>query len=619
MSNQQPHPNSDLPAGTIRREAMLAPVVREGEPDASVVMASVSSDAPARDFMLWNDAYQDVLLILDHSPGAIDDTFTRDGLPIRDGHYGDQIGLIRDITTDGHKLGGPIEWCAGERAANIAKDCAAKLRRSVSVEAFVDLASLEQTGEEDGVPILTARKWKPTGAAITSNAPADTTIGISRDHKPEASTQESNTMPAEAPPVVNPPVATPPPPVTAEPPVARDLRAETMEIYAIAEVNKVPVTLRDAALAAGDSPDQFKVRAFNAIQGAPEAAPITRQTAADMVDLDKKDIARYSIMNAIRSMIPGERGVDATFEREISDHIAKTTNRTAKGILIPAQLFLRRDLEAGGSGGNLVATDLRSDLFIDILANKSVVQRLGATMMSGLVGDIEIPKQTGASAAYWVAESTDVTESTPTLGQVAGNPHTVGATVDVSRKLLKQSSIAADQLVMNDIQRVLSLEVDRVAIEGTGASGQPKGLIYGDDVNSVTVTDGTPTYAEILSFITATQTDNADLGDMGWLMTPEVWAKMCTTAKGTGDGLLLDPTSDRMIGIPYQISNQCPDNSLTLGVWSQLVIGMWGALDLTVDPYALSKQGGVRVIGLQDVDVMVRNGQAFTYDGDVTS
>jgi hypothetical protein len=42
------------------------------------------------------------------------------------------------------------------------------------------------------------------------------------------------------------------------------------------------------------------------------------------------------------------------------------------------------------------------------------------------------------------------------------------------------------------------------------------------------------------------------------------------------------------------------------------MVGLFGGLDLLVNPYALDKSGGVRVTALQDVDVAVRHPESFT-------
>jgi hypothetical protein len=43
---------------------------------------------------------------------------------------------------------------------------------------------------------------------------------------------------------------------------------------------------------------------------------------------------------------------------------------------------------------------------------------------------------------------------------------------------------------------------------------------------------------------------------------------------------------------------------------------MYGGLDITVDPYALSTSGGVRIVALQNVDVAVRHAVSFCKSSD---
>ena len=116
------------------------------------------------------------------------------------------------------------------------------------------------------------------------------------------------------------------------------------------------------------------------------------------------------------------------------------------------------------AGGNLVATDLMADAFIDLLRNRSVVQRAGAQTMNGLVGNVAIPKQTGAATAYWVAESGAPTESQQTVGQVTMTPKTVGAYTDFSRRLILQSSLDVENMVRNDLAQVIALAIDKAAL-----------------------------------------------------------------------------------------------------------------------------------------------------------
>jgi HK97 family phage major capsid protein len=84
-------------------------------------------------------------------------------------------------------------------------------------------------------------------------------------------------------------------------------------------------------------------------------------------------------------------------------------------------------------------------------------------------------------------------------------------------------------------------------------------------------------------------------------------------------GYILNTETKSMLGFPYHVTTNVPEHSLWFGAWSQLVIGMWSGVDLTVDPYSNSTSGAVRLVALQDADIMVRNGQAFSYNAALTA
>jgi HK97 family phage major capsid protein len=274
----------------------------------------------------------------------------------------------------------------------------------------------------------------------------------------------------------------------------------------------------------------------------------------------------------------------------------------------------------GDTGGRLVGTQLRPDLFIDLLRTKMAVMNAGATMLSGLVGNISIPKQSSASTAYWVAENSEVTESSPGFTQVTGTPKTCGATLEVTRKLLLQSSIDVENLVRNDLASVVARAIDLAALHGTGASNQPTGITRTSGVNQISIaSQGAPTYAEILAFIGAIKADNADVSALKWLMPAGVWETLAGRPKfaSTDSQTILNAEAQKMIGYEYVMSNQVSTNDLLFGAWDQLVICLWSGLDVLVNPYANDRTGAVRVTALQDADVMLRYPEAFAYSTDV--
>ena len=158
------------------------------------------------------------------------------------------------------------------------------------------------------------------------------------------------------------------------------------------------------------------------------------------------------------------------------------------GVLVPYEVQKRDMSTAANGGGYLVETVNDAASFIELLRNRTVVGELGATILSGLKGNITIPKQTAAGTAYWLSnETTSATESNQTIGQLAMSPKTVGAYTEYSRQLMLQSAPAIDMLIMNDLARVLAIAVDLAALEGNG-SGAPVGIANTSGIGSVTGT-----------------------------------------------------------------------------------------------------------------------------------
>ncbi len=111
----------------------------------------------------------------------------------------------------------------------------------------------------------------------------------------------------------------------------------------------------------------------------------------------------YSVLRAIEAHVTGDWR-KAGFEREIHDHLASGVNhRSVSGLLVPAgdlakklaseRRYQQRDMTVAtaANGGYLVGTDHRPDAFIDMLREASVMLSMGATRLSGLVGNVDIP------------------------------------------------------------------------------------------------------------------------------------------------------------------------------------------------------------------------------------
>jgi HK97 family phage major capsid protein len=331
--------------------------------------------------------------------------------------------------------------------------------------------------------------------------------------------------------------------------------------------------------------------------------------------LTDKEVRSFSFVRALNHLInPGDRAAReaAAFEIEVGKAAADKYQRSSNGIVIPNEV-LRRDLVVGTStaGGNLVSTDLLSGSFIDLLRNRMAMMQAGVTMLSGLQGNISLPRQSSAATAYWVGENASPTESQQSIDQVNMTPKTVGAFVDYSRRLLLQASIDVESMIRADLAKIIALELDRAAIYGTGSTNQPLGLTNTTGIGAQTIsTFGT--FAEYIGMETDVATANADAGSMRYIINAAArGALKSTSVAGTEAKFVYE--NDEINGYPVIVSNQLTTNDCLFGDFSQFVVGMWSGLDLTVDPYAGSTAGTVRVIALQDVDFAVKQPGAFCF------
>lgn len=458
-------------------------------------------------------------------------------------------------------------------------------------------------------------KWQALEISSVS-IPADPSVGLGRADSPSIETESVND--AGSPYPVPTEMTTETPTVDLEVVRSEAAKAERDRAAAIrAMAQRFDLTdLGEELIRGGSSVSEAQAAVLENMQSRKAEQPVAN---APEVGLNERETRQYSFLRALNALAnPGNREAQqaAAFERECSEAAAKTYDRPAKGFMVPNEV-LRRDLVVGTStaGGNLVATELLSNSFIEMFRNRLALARVNATVLSGLQGNISMPRMTASSTAYWVGEGQAPTESQQAFDMVSMTPKTLGAFVDYSRKLLLQSSLDVEMMIRDDLSKVLALELDRAAFYGTGSTNQPLGLSLTSGVNSQTITTF-GTFAEYIGMETKVATANADVQSMYYILNASARGALKSTEKATGTAQFVYERmngTDEINGYPVVISNQLATNDCFFGDWSQAVIGLWSGIDLTVDPYAGATSGNVRVIALQDCDFAIKQPAAFTF------
>jgi HK97 family phage major capsid protein/HK97 family phage prohead protease len=523
----------------------------------------------------------------------------------------DVVGVIESVEIGADRVGrAVVRFGKSARADEVWRDVVDGIRRNVSVGYMIHKAVLVET--TDGVETYRVTDWEPFEVSLVS-VPADASVGVGRSAIPDL---------AEPAPVITPPVSSP------QEKIMTDVKIETPEVRNhAAEISKVAATIPGgaemamSAIQRGLTVEQFQREALDKLASKP--------VPTSDIGLTPKEAQRFSVLKVARYLAdPGAAAFkDAAFEMECSDAVAKITGRTARGVYMPSDVQ-KRDLVVGTptAGGNLVATNLLAGSFIDFLRNAMVIDKLGTRMLTGLTGNVAIPKQTGGSTIYWVAENTAPTESQQTIGQVLMSPKTAGGFTDIGRTLMNQSSIDVENFVLADLAANLGLGIQQAAISGTGAANQPSGLLTRITAAIIGGANGlAPTWDNIIDLETNIATANADVGTMAYLVNAKTRGKLKRTQKfsGTnGDPIWDNGTGQPLNGYQAACTNAVPSNltkgtsagvcsAILFGNFADLMIGMWGTTDLIRDPYTASSSGGVRIVALQDVDVNVRNIESF--------
>ena len=575
--------------------------------------------------------------ILDCKPGSVRTQRLKSGCNlIMDHDCRDVVGVV-DSFSFGADLcvRAVVRFGKSARAQEIFGDVADGIRTNVSVGYMIHKAILQS--ENEGVGTYRVTDWEPYEVTLTS-VPADINAGVGRSLDGVTDAADAGQTSDDAIDTTAADAATTAADAADAEDEATDLAAEScstttttvsIEVITMTDRNHAAeisamgsqMGLADLALKsiqAGHTTEQFQTEAIAALSK--KSVP-----TAD-IGLTAKEVKSFNILagiNALANPNNAQARAAAAFEFECSQAVAQKMGRAAGGFYLPSDVQ-KRDLLVGTTtaGGYTVATELRG--FIDILRNAMVIDRAGATFMSGLVGNIAIPKQSVAGTAYWVAENAAPTESQQTLAQVTMSPKTVGAFTDISRQLLLQSSIDVQNWVTRDLATIVGLAIQQAAINGPGTGNAPTGILTAVTASQIGDTNGkAPTWANIVGLEADVAANNADVGTLAYLTNAKVRGKLKVTEKfatSNGSPIWVDGALP-LNGYAGHVTNAVPSNltkgnqsassAIIFGDFASLLIGLWGATDILVDPYTGGAAGTVRVRVLQSCDVALRHVESF--------
>ncbi len=578
--------------------------------------------------------------VLDCTKDAVNMERLNDGAPLLIGHNPENWpGTIERAWVESDKVCRAVVRCADdEDGKKIYRRAKTGIIRKVSVGYRInDLVLAEQKSE--GLDTFRATRWTGHEISLVS-IPADNSVGVGRSKERVISTQlpskmETTTTTEAKPATVE---------VREQKPALNDSQ-RMIEIRALGEGFKVPQERIVKALVENEPLDTF--RKF-VLEEHLKAKPIAHPP---VVGLSRADKRRYSLTRAI-NRIANREPLDG-LEREASDAAAKLYKREvpSAGFIMPHDVSdygdremiaamlrvspslawtrygqqLERGLLANNftGAGALVAEDFLGGSFIELLRNRALLTSLGVGTLSGLTGNVAIPRQSAAATAYWLDEGSAVTASQQAFAQVMATPKRLAAQTAYNKQLLAQSTLDVEALVRDDHVRIIALAKDLAGIQGTGGN-QPRGILNGpltdasgggNNITSINVPT-TITRANMLSFMSAIQTANADIGTMQWLVNPNTRAKWQSIVQVANYPVYLTNDEGQTIGYPTPFTNQIGTsgtfaNRAIFGAWGQAMFCDWAGYDIVVDPYTRAANNEVVVTVNLMTDFIVRHWPSF--------
>ncbi len=572
--------------------------------------------------------------ILSHDPQAADLSRLNDGAPLLFNHNPDKvIGVVESARIDGGKRRGyaRVRFSRNAFAQEILGDVKDGVLRNVSFG-----YAINKMEERSGDFVATA--WSPFEISVVS-VPADPGVGIGRSLAATAA-----------------PTPDPAPTMDNNTPDLAMVRAEAAEaersriagITALTEKHGM-ADLGRQLVESGRSIDEARAIVLDKLG----AKPIETVSPVDMPMQERAD---YSITAGIRAMLTGDwSSREAGLVREVSKQVEKSglVKTTERSFFVPFGVLAQRSTyvtSGATTGGNLVATDLMADQFIEFLRNQAVMLNLGVRTMPGLVGNVAIPRRSAVASTYYLStQTTAITQSESTFDQVTMTPKNLAALSKYSRQTLLQGTPGIEELVRRDLTDGITLAIDLGILNGSGSSGQPTGIMQTSGIGSVAMgtNGGAITLEKVVDLEAAVMNVNGAVNpdSVAYVTNYKVLTALKKLRAGgstTGDGPFLFNVDGAAIGryqtpaalngYPLAATNQVPStltkgtssgvcSALVMGDFSQAMVGFWGnGLEITVgeDSDDFSK-ALTSVRGIVSYDVAVRDPKSFAAILDITT
>ena len=626
--------------GRLEASARILSRAKGEDDDAPTRLEIVAAtDAPYR---IWG-----IDEVLKMTRNAVDLTRLKNDAPFLADHLNsiDSIlGRVEKPSVGNGQLRVEVVLDSSDRAQEYARKVEAGMAGKVSIGYRVEKWEQTRQPSDEEVGEYTATRWQPLEVSAVA-VPADDAASVTGKRsyampdEVKTETQPANPVDAEA---------------------VREAERERIREITLAGSNPAFAEFgaRDLAqevISQGGTIDDFRAK-LSEKQTADYKAKAEKNrdaghengaTGDGDIGLSEKDAGKFSLVRAIRALHEGnvkgceyELDVMAEAGKKVQDDNCRVSH---SAFSVPADIFRARAIDVAphavlqralgadaGAGTNIIAENLLAGSFIDLLRAMSVVMPR-ATVISGLVGDVDIPRQTGAATANWVADNpnADDADSEITLDQVSLSPKELAAHTGFTRKLLLQSTPDIEMLVRMDFMRIFALACDLAILHGAGTATEPQG-IFGTAGSLATNRNGNDlSWESVVELETLVRTGDALRGSLAYVTSPKGFGAAKTTPKvGTTEAIFVADDDGQINGYPVEVTSQIgtkyvdettapggagDKTAMFFGNWADVLVGTWSGVDMVVDPYSKLRRRIIGVSAFQDIDIAHRHQESFAY------
>lgn len=264
------------------------------------------------------------------------------------------------------------------------------------------------------------------------------------------------------------------------------------------------------------------------------------------------------------------------------------------GVSPSGQLFIpteTRGLDIATEGADIVGLEVQN--IIENAYGKTVLAQAGARFMTGLSNDIQFPILSGATASWAGENGSQAAGSALTSAKLS--PHRLTTYLDVSMQFLRQASPSAEAILQQDLVNAILAKLESTIL-GTASGMQgdtrmsPDGIFYLASGSLPTVS----TFANITALESRVDDSNV-AGECKYIVSNKAKAILRNATKSAKTTQLVMENGE-IDGVQVLATSNVAGEGIAYGDWSRLVIGQWGALDVTVDEKSQAHVGNVRLI-----------------------